>query len=186
MNKTKTPGITNLIGALLVVVAVVSAGGLYYLASEYSKISETIVTVDAQISGVSIDNLSGEYTVTISVLIANPSPLDIEVYRIEYLTYSDKSTSTLMGSDRYIGGGSTSDRNNTVSADSVREMQVSHIISPNSIYLKRLLNGMDNGNTSWIYVGGFIWFKIADYPDVSSDAQQIGIGFIDQVVIQND
>jgi hypothetical protein len=182
MKSSKAPGITNIIGTLLVIVALVSAGGLYYVASEYSKISETIVTVEIVVSGVTIINLSGDYTVIVSVLISNPSPLDIEVYRIEYMTYSDKSTSTLMGSDRYIGGGSTSDRNSTVSADSVREMQVSHGISPNSIYMKRLQYGLDNGNSSWILVTGYVWFKIADYTDVT---QQLGIGYQDLVVIQN-
>jgi hypothetical protein len=181
MKSSNAPSITNLIGVLLVIVALVSAGGLYYVASEYSKISETIVMVDVAISGVTINNESGDFTVIVSILINNPSSLDIEVYRIEYMTYSDKTTSTLTGSDRYIGGGSTSDRNNTVSAHSTREMQVSHIISPNSIYLDRLLYGMDNGNTSWIFVGGYVWFKITDYPDVS---QQLDIWFQDPVVIQ--
>jgi len=181
MKSSNAPSITNLIGILLVIVALVSAGGLYYVASEYSKISDTIVTVETTISGVTINNISGDFTVVVSVLISNPSPLDIEVYRIEYMTYSDKTTSTLTGSDRYIGGGSTSDRNNTVSANSEREMQVSHIISPNSIYMERLLYGMDNGNFSWIYVGGYVWFKIADYPDVS---QQLGVGYMYQVVVQ--
>lgn len=182
MNSSKAPSITNLIGVILVIVALVSAGGLYYVASEYSKISETIVRVDVVISGVAIINDSGDFTVIVSILISNPSPLDIEVYRIEYMTYSDKTTSTLTGSDRYIGGGSTSDRNNTVSAHSEREMQVSHIISPNSIYMDRLLYGMDNTNLSWIYVGGYLWFKIADYRDVS---QKLDIGYQNQVVIQN-
>jgi hypothetical protein len=182
MNSSKAPSITNIIGVLLVIVAIVSAGGLYYIASEYSKISESIVTVETAISAVTINNISGDYTLTISVLISNPSSLDVEVYRIEYMTYADKSTSTLQGSDRYIGGGSTSDRNSTVSANSVREMQVSHIINPDSIYMKRLLYGMDNGNSSWIFVGGYVWFKIADYPDVT---QQLGVGYQDQVVIQN-
>lgn len=181
MNSTNAPSITNIIGILLVIVAIVSAGGLYYIATEYSKISETIVTVDTMISGVTINNISGDFTVTVSVLINNPSALDIEVYRIEYMTYSDKTTSTLTGSDRYIGGGSTSNRNSTVSAGTVREMQVTHIVSHNSIYLERLQYGMDGGNTSWIYVGGYVWFKISNYPDVS---QQLAVGYLDQVVIQ--
>ena len=180
MKSSKAPSITNLIGMLLIVVAIVSAGGLYYLASEYSNISETIVTVETSISSVTITNNSGEFTVIVSVLISNPSPLDIEIYRVEYMSFADKATTSLTSYDKYIGGGSTSNRNGTVPTDSVREMQISHIITPDSVYMKRLLYGMNNGNSSWIYVSGYVWFKIADYPEVT---QQLGIGYLNQVVI---
>jgi len=180
---SKAPSITNLIGALLIIVALVSAGGLFYIASEYSKISETYVSVESYISNVAIvrNNETGIYNVTVSIVIDNPSPLDIEIYRIEYLTHADFDTITLTEYDRDIGGSQTN-KNNTVSSNSMLEMQVSHKVYPGSIYAQRLEYAMNGGNITWIYVGGFVWFRISEYQDVM---QSLGIGNFYSVEVQN-
>lgn len=175
------PSITNLIGIMLVIVAIVSAGGLYYVASEYSKISETLVSVEATISEVNIciDNQTGECVVTASILMNNPSKLDIDIYRIEYLTYADKETSSLTEYDREIGGIQSS-RNGTILKDSLTELQYTYTIYPDTTYMNRLDYAMDGGSTVWVYIGGLMWFRISDYPDVSED---IGVGYFTEVVV---
>jgi hypothetical protein len=184
MNKTKALGITNLIGILLIIVAIISAGGLCYVALEYTQISETLVTVDAAVTDIAIlhDYASGEYQVIITIAVSNPSRLNINIYSIEYLAYADRTTTTLMGSEANIGGGSTSTGNGTVVAGSVREIQVFYLIGQSGLYLQRLQHALDGGNTAWIYLGGFLLYRISDFQDVSSE---IGLGYLDQVVIQD-
>ena len=46
--------IVNLVGITLIVVAIVSAGGLYYTASTWANISEAYATVEVVISEVDI------------------------------------------------------------------------------------------------------------------------------------
>ncbi len=184
-SKRKAQSIPDIIGVLLIIVALVSAGGLYYIGSEYTKITDTIVSVDAYISDFRIERnpTTNEITVSISVTIENPSNLDLEIYRVEYQTFVDRSTKTITSSDRYIGSGSTNDNNGTVLANSMREVQITHMIQPdNSLYNERLEYALDGDSTLWAYTGGFLWFRISDYPDVST---KLGIGFQEEVVVQN-
>ena len=184
MNKAKALGITNLIGVLLIIVAIISAGGLCYVASEYSQISETLVTVKAAITDVALlhDEISGEYQVIVTLTVSNPSRLNIDIYSIEYLAYADRTTTSLMGSEANIGGGSTSASNGTVSAGTVREIQVFYLIGQSGLYLQRLQHALDESNSAWIYLNGFVLYRISDFQDVSSE---IGLGYLDQVVVQD-
>ena len=174
--------ITDLIGVLLVVVALVSAGGLCYLAMEYSKISESLVSAEADISSVrfTVNSATGEVMVTVSVTLDNPSDLDIEIYRIEYQAFVDKSTTSIYEIDRFVGSGSTNEKNGTVQSNSISEVQVSHVILPDSLYMERLNYARQEGDTIWTFVGGFLWFRISDYPEVSG---KLPIGYFNQVVI---
>jgi hypothetical protein len=183
MKENKTPSVTNLIGIILIVVALVSAGGLYYLASEYTKISETLVSTSSEITAIRItqNNNTGDVSITVSISVDNPSDLDIELYRIEYLTYLDRYASNQVGNDKYVGSGSTSEGNKTVQAGSSREFQVSFTISSTSPYMSKFVYASDGGNTVFAFINGYIWYNLSDYPDAS---QKQPVGLSGWVVIQ--
>jgi hypothetical protein len=185
MKKTSgTTSIPNLIGVLLVIVALVSAGGLYYTASVYARISDTYVSVESAITGMSVsyNNLTQTVDVTVTVLIDNPTSLDIQVYRVEYMSYMDKDPSSIFNYNRYTGSGSTSERNNTVKAESVREMQVSFKITSENTYFDRVLYAMEDGPSLYFLVDGTVWFQVADYGQVKN---QIGIFAMDYVEVDS-
>lgn len=182
MTKSKAHSLTNLIGALLIVVALVSAGGLVYIASEYSKISDTIVSVEAIISDVLvvINDETGRTNITVSILVNNPSSLDIDIRMVQYLVYTDWDPASVMEYDREIGG-TQSARNGTVAKNTMTEVQYTHSIFPDTVYAERMDYSMGMGNTTWFVVSGFLSFEISEYPDVIQD---IGIGFMSEVEVR--
>ena len=160
--------IVNLVGITLIIVAIVSAGGLYYTASTWANISEAYATVDVMISEVDIvrDNSTGGISITAMFLINNPSNLDIEIYRIEYMVNVDSSTTDIMEYDKYVGSGSVGNRNNTVTAESLREIQVSTSINPNSTNMNRF-NSAEVDGSVYVYLYGTVWYRMVNYPDAS-------------------
>jgi len=169
--------LTNLIGVVLVAVAIVSAGGLYYLGSEYCTISNTLVSVETLSADIIVarDNVTDRYQVIVTLLVSNPSELDIEVYSIEYMVYADKSTTTLTSYDATIGGGSSGLVDGTVEANTVKELSVMYLIGSGSLYYERLEYAMAGGNSAWMYLSGFALFKLSDYEEV--DGQRLGLPF---------
>ena len=167
MSKPTTRSIPNLIGILLIVVAIISAGGLYYTASVYTNISETYVSVEAVVSGMTIvvDNSTGDVIATVLIVVNNPSDLDIDVYRLEYMAYMSHDTSTITNYDKYVGSGSTSDRNNTVQAETIREIPVTFVIKSGSVYMERFLEATTDSNTIWTMINGLVWFNLSEYED---------------------
>ena len=183
MSKTRKLPVTDVIGILLVIVALVSAGGLCYVASEYTKIADTLVSAEAEISSFRIvqNNATGEVFINVMVTLNNPSSLDIEIYRVEYQTYVDRDTSTITSFDRYIGSGSTNDNNGTVQGGIVREVPVSHVIMSDTLYKDRLEYALDGDDKLYAYTGGMLWFRLPDYPDVES---KIAFGFFGEVFVR--
>ncbi|MCK4265635.1 MAG: hypothetical protein KAX31_00010 [Thermoplasmata archaeon] len=180
MNKDSI-NIVNLIGIMLIVVAIVSAGGLYYTASTYANISETFVSCEVFISGVNITshNSTGEITFTTSVIIDNNSTLDIEIYRIEYTAQASNSPTTVTQYDKYIGGGSIGGRNGTVTADTIREVLVSFSINPDTTYMDRYEHALVDGGL-YTYITGYVWYKISDFPEAT---KKLGIFYSNKVMV---
>ncbi len=182
--KKKEMGLTNIVGILLVVVAIVSAGGLVYLASEYCTISDTLVSVEAIGTDLRVlhDNSSGQYQVVVTLVMSNPSELDVVVYSIEYLVYADSGTTSLLNDGSCIGGGSSGLANGTVAANSQRNLTVMYLIGPGSLYHQRLEYALADGNSAWMYLGGFALFKLSDYEEVDG---RLGMGFGPREVVVN-
>lgn len=175
--------IVNLVGITLIVVAIVSAGGLYYTASTWANISEAYATVEVGISEIDIikDNSTGQIELTAMFLVNNPSKLDIEIYRIEYMVNVDSSPTDINDYDKYIGSGSIGNRNNTIPADSMREIQVSMSITPNSTNMDRF-NSAEVDGTVYTFLYGTLWFKISNFPDASQRLD--GIFYLNEVVVR--
>ncbi len=173
--KKKELGVTNLIGVLLLVVAVISAGGLYYLASEYCQISDTLVSVETNGTDITLfhDNVSGQYQIIVALTVSNPSDLDIEIYSIEYLVFADKSTATLTSYDACVGGGSSGLANGTVNANTVRDLTVMFLVGPGSLYFERLEYALAGGNSTWMYLNGFALFRLSDYHEVDGELDML-------------
>ena len=165
MNKPNL-NIVNLVGITLIVVAIVSAGGLYYTASTWTNISEAYATVGVEINDVYIfrDNSTGQVTLNAMFLINNPSNLDIEIYRIEFMTHVDVNPATITNYDKYVGSGSVGNRNNTVSADSMREIQLTMSINPNTTYMERFNLAEQDGNV-YTFLNGVVWYRIINFPE---------------------
>ena len=175
--------IVNLVGITLIVVAIVSAGGLYYTASTWADISEAYATIEVVISEVDIvrNNSTGEVELTAMFLINNPSNLDIEIYRVEYMVNVDISPTDIMDYDKYIGSGSVGSRNNTVTADSMREVQVTMSINPNSTNMDRFNSAEQDGNV-YVFLYGTLWYRIINYPEASQ--RMDGIYYMNSVEVR--
>jgi len=182
MMKKPSLDIVNLVGIALVIAALVSAGGIYYTASTYSKISESFATTTVMVSDVQITriNETGLVIFTTTYVVDNPSSLDIELYRIEYMAHADISPTTITEYDRYIGSGTLSNRNGTVPAGTIREFQVPFSIGPNSTYMDRFNYAEQNGEVN-TFVNGIIWYRISNYQEASNRLD--GILFRGKVMI---
>ncbi len=174
--------IVNLVGISLVVVALVAAGGLYYTASSYANISETFASVDVSITDVQayLDNDTGQVRITSLFLVNNPSDLDIQIYRIEYMMYADEDTSSIMEYDRYVGSGSLGNVNNTVEADSLRDVQLTSFINPDTPYMDRF-ESANQGGTPYLLINGIVWYNIAQFPD--AEMKLDGVIFLGPVML---
>ncbi|MCK5024769.1 MAG: hypothetical protein KAR56_04045 [Thermoplasmata archaeon] len=175
--------IVNLVGITLIVVAIVSAGGLYYTASTWADISEAYATVNVEISGLDIirDNSTGQVSVTAMFLIDNPSDLDIEIYRVESVANMAASATTVTDYDKYVGSGSVGNRNNTVPAGTIREVQVSMSINPNTTYMERF-NLAELDGSVYVFLYGTVWYRIINFPDAIQ--RQDGISYMGSVVVR--
>ena len=174
--------IVNLIGISLIVVAIVSAGGLYYTASSYANISEAFASVEVSITEVTVvrDNTTGEVTITALFLVNNPSNLDIEIYRIEYMAHADKTSASIAEYDKYVGSGTVGNRNNTVSANSIQNILLSTSINPDTPYMERFDSAEVSGNV-YMYLNSIVWFQITDFPEATQ--KLAGIYFMGSVVV---
>jgi len=174
--------IVNLVGITLIVVAIVSAGGLYYTASTYANISETFASVEVSISDVHVvrNNETGEVYLTASFFIDNPSSLDIEIYRIEYLANADSSPASITEIDKYVGSGTVGNRNNTAPAESVREIQLSTTINPNTTYMERF-NYAEQNNNVYMFLNGILWYRISQFPEATQ--RYDGITYFGNVIV---
>lgn len=172
----RKPGldIVNLIGISLVIVAIVSAGGLYYTAASYNNISETFATVTIDITGVSLtrDNDTGQVHINTLFLVNNPSNLDIEIYRIEYQVHADSTSSTVREYDRYVGNGGIGSSNNTISAGKLREIDLPTRINPDTTYMERF-NMAEQDGSVFVFVDGIVWYRISKFQDASRRVDDI-------------
>lgn len=163
-------GIVDIIGISLVVVALLSAGGIYYTSSTYAKISDSLTNVELQVEGVTItySNTSQEYTFLIPMEFTNPSDLDIEVISryVEYQIYTYKAESYSMEISNYVGPGKGIDGNGTVEADSNKSFYSLARVKSDSPYGMTLQNSIVDG-TTFVILSGFAMFKIVDFPDVT-------------------
>ena len=180
--KKKQIDIVNLIGISLIIVAIVSAGGLYYTATSYANISETYASVEVSITEVTAvrDNVTGGITLSALFLVDNPSDLDIEIYRIEYMAHADRSPTSIMEYDKYVGSGAIGNMNNTISANSVRDIQISTTINPDTPYMERF-NSAEQEGSVYMFLNGVVWFKITEFPEATQRID--GVYFMGSVIV---
>ena len=94
----------------------------------------------------------------------------------------DSSTADIMEYNKYIGSGSVGNRNNTVSADSMREVQVSMSINPDSANMERFNLAEQDGNVH-VFLYGTLWYRMVNYPDASQ--RMDGIYYMNSVVVRH-
>jgi hypothetical protein len=165
MFKKGRHGIVDIIGVTLVVVAIISAGGIYYTASSYSKISDTLTSTAVFVPTVNITYSSGTgfYDLAAVITAINDSPLEIEFYEIEFNMYAFPTESRGLDFDHWVtAGGQISGGNGTVLGNSMSNLyQTIHTSS------EKLSNNIVNGRT-YIGFSGSALYEISDYPDVTN------------------
>jgi len=163
-------GIVDIIGVSLVVVALISAGGIYYTSSTYAKISDSLTNVSLQVEGVTItySNASQEYSFLVPIEFSNPSELDIEVISryVEYQIYAYKGESYSMELSNYVGPGKGIEGNGSIEARSDKNFFSLSNVKLDSPYGMTLQNSIVNG-TTFVILSGFAMFKIVDFPEVT-------------------
>ena len=184
MKRPSAPSITNLIGILLVIVALVSAGGLYFVASEYSKISETMVVIESRMVDLSVVNSSDEAIIYFTVIVNNTSDLDIDVYRIEYDIHSDDDLSYLFSTQSIIlgglGTGTLASPIDTVESGTTSNEIFLSVPIKDKPYTK-FMETVSDGNAN-IFMDATLFFRISKYPDV---IQKVDISEFFRVVVQH-
>ena len=181
MKRPSSPSITNLIGIMLVIVALVSAGGLYFVASEYSKISETMVSTDIQLSEMTviINNASNKAIISFSIILANPADLDIEIYRIEYYMYTGQTPQDSIRTGSYVGAGGSSSVISILSGSTMNDIPL--YMTLNGTYMGHFKESVNPDNSLYTFISGRLLYRIANYPDVW---QSLDFGEIFPVVVQ--
>lgn len=161
--------IFNVIGIAVVVVALISAGGIYYTASSYAKITETRVNFNGELEQISITSSpsSGTYTFITTFNFDNTiSSLAVDVYSIEYNIYAYNTPTDRLDFNNYIGAGrGIVGGNGTIEAGTTKELQVIYELQPDSpIYMERFMS-MVVDDSVFIVFSGSAWFKIVEFPD---------------------
>jgi hypothetical protein len=185
MKKENSLSITTLIGIILVIIAIVSAGGLYFVASEYAKISETLVVIESGIHDVSVTNTTDDVTFHFSVYVNNTSELDIEVYRVEYDIHSGgEISSNLYNYQSIIVSGGTGSLSNPLKVIPAGETMVEIPITvPIKEKVMTEFMGSTNNGTTYLFIDSTLFFNLSKYPDV---IQKMDISNIFVVVVQHE
>ncbi|MFO7618851.1 MAG: hypothetical protein R6W91_04265 [Thermoplasmata archaeon] len=181
MKQPHAPNITNLIGIMLVIVALVSAGGLYFVASEYSKISETLVSTEILLSDMTViqNNASNKAIISFSIFLNNPADLDIDIYRIEYYLYTGQSPQDSIRTDSYVGAGGSSSGISILSGSTMNEIPLHMTV--NGTYMVRFRESINPDNSLYTFISGKLLYRITNYPDVY---QELEFAEIFPVVVQ--
>ena len=184
MFKRSSVHIFNVIGIALVIVALVSAGGIYYTASSYAKITETLVNFNGELENINITSspTAGTYTFITTFNFDNTvSSLDVDVYSIEFNIYAYNTPTGRMDFNNYIGAGrGIEGGNGTIEAGTTKEIRVIYELRPDSPYFLSQFNSMVVDNSVFIVISGTAWYKIVDYPAVP---KSIGFYYPGQVSI---
>lgn len=167
-------GIVDIIGVTLIVVALISAGGIIITTNSYVNINDTWANCHAFIPNVNItsSNTSNEVTIQTILFIDNPSKLDIEIVssNVEYNVYvfgTQPDFSQLDYDDwldHFISPGrGIEGANGTVYADSRKNLYLSLLFRETPMYWERFQEASENG-TTYIFISGFALYEIIDYP----------------------
>jgi hypothetical protein len=170
-------GIVDIIGVTLVVVAIISAGGIYYTASTYSRISDTLTAANVMVTDFNITHSedAGTYEFLTSIMAINPSSLDIEIYSVEFNIYAYPSEAFGLDQSHYMGTGQgIQGGNSTIGQDSANYIY-QHLTTTSTDIEANVVNG-----ASFIGISGFVLFKIVDYPEVT---KKVYFGFWNWVSI---
>jgi hypothetical protein len=167
-------GIVDLIGVTLIVVALISAGGIVITTDTYVNINDTWANCQAFIPNVNItsSNDSNEVTLTTSLFINNPSKLDIEIIssNVEYNVYvfNAEPDFSQLGYDGLLDhfispGRGIAGANGTVYGDSQKNLYLSLFFRETPLYWDRFQDASVNGST-FVFISGFALYEIIDYP----------------------
>lgn len=157
-------GIVDIIGVTFVVVAIISAGGIYYTASTYSDISNTLTSASVGVTEFNITHYedTGTYEFLTTLMINNPSNLDINIYSVEFNIYAYPSESFGLDLSHYIATGrGIQAGNSTISKESTSYIYQRLTTTSNSIE-DNIING-----ATFAGLSGFILYEIVDYPEVT-------------------
>lgn len=83
MKIKENSNILEIIGAVLIVVALLSAYGLFYTGNQYAKVVETQTTTTATITGVAATTEGENIRLRFTGVVDNPGRLDIDVTVVE-------------------------------------------------------------------------------------------------------
>lgn len=168
-------GIVDVIGVTLVVIALVSAGGIYYTANTYVKINDTWTNCHAFVPGVTItsSNATSEVSFQITLFINNSSPLDIEIVpsNVEYNVYvfDIEPDFTLLDSDDWLDHFITPGRgmeggNGTVEAGTQKTVLLLTSIGESPpLYWERFHDSSADGR-AFVVLSGFALYNIVEFP----------------------
>jgi hypothetical protein len=168
-------GIVDVIGVTLIVMALVSAGGIYYTANTYVKINDTWTNCRAFVPEVNItsSDTTTEVTFQITLFIDNPSSLDIEIVssNVEYNVYvfDTEPDFSLLDYDDWLDHFITPGRgmeggNGTVEADSQKTLfLLTNIGESPPLYWERFEDSSTNGRT-FVVLNGFALYNIIEFP----------------------
>ena len=163
-------GIVDVIGISLVVVAIISAGGLYYTASTYTAISETITYTDAFMIDVNAtrSNVTGNYDFLTTIMVINNSTLEIEVYDIEFNVFAYSNEIYGIDYSHHIASstGGVQVANRTVMERSSKNMYQRFEVKTGASNMETLQENIQGGFV-FIGINGFAIYEISDFPEVT-------------------
>ena len=192
MFKRKEIGIVDVVGISLIVTALISAGGIYYLTTSYVNINDTWNSCSAVIMDVNVTmETTNEITFQITLIVNNPSKLDIEIIspNVEYNVYAFEAEPKyhLMSYDDWLDhfitpGRGVIEGNRTIHAGSSEELRLRTLIREDPrLYWEHFQNAMTDGQV-YLYIEGFALYYISDFP---SEHKKFWLGYADTLPVNN-
>ncbi len=157
----KKTRILELIGICLVIMALISAYGLYYTSEEYAKVTETQMNAGAYITGIEVSKNISDPGLDVDILVLNnASQLDVEVYLIEFRVYASDVPITTPSQLDYLGTVASSSGGDIVEAGTNYMYRIPLNIDPISDPYQKLVDTSPDGSGYFI-VQGTVYYEIS-------------------------
>jgi hypothetical protein len=159
----------RIVAAVLVVISLLSAYGLYQTMYNWAEVQEARLTSEGRIKDVTLRFIDGGHAVlSADFVVDNPSGIDVQLVEISFYAYAGTDPGAFADAN-FIGLGShsyiDSPDDGLVEAEGSLETSASLGIQNGTLYMDKLRASYDNGAYP-IQLRAVIRFELRDFPDI--------------------
>ncbi len=161
----KRSEIIEIIGICIIITALISAYGIYYISNEYAKVTETQMNIGAYVpygdDSVSVTYLDNHSIVNVNIAVSNiESRLDVDIYLIEYSIYISDEPIVRPDYNDYIGMiTSSASGNDILEAGTGQMYNIPITFDSDNEYYSKLTDVTEDGS-GYVLIQGRAHYKI--------------------------